>query len=89
MAATSTMDGYLAKGINLLTFDEEVAGLVVEEVEVVVQDKGFCLVGRFLMEKGINFNAMKQTMANLWHPGKGEYSGDWGFSVYVPIFPCC
>ena len=31
----------------------------------------FCLVGRFLTNKAINFNAMKQTLASMWCPGKG------------------
>ena len=31
----------------------------------------FCLVGRFLTDKVINFEAMKNTMASLWRPGKG------------------
>lgn len=32
---------------------------------------GFCLVGRFLTDKVINFPAMKNTMASLWRPRKG------------------
>ena len=31
----------------------------------------YCLVGRFLMDKVINFSAMKNIMAALWRPGKG------------------
>lgn len=31
----------------------------------------FCLVGRFLTDKVINFPAMKNTMALLWWPRKG------------------
>ncbi|VFQ71524.1 unnamed protein product, partial [Cuscuta campestris] len=31
----------------------------------------FCLVGRFLTERPVNFVAMKNTMASLWRPEEG------------------
>ena len=31
----------------------------------------FCLVGRFLMDKIVNFKAMRNRMAWLWQPGRG------------------
>ena len=30
-----------------------------------------CLVGKFLTDKSVNFNAMKNRMAMLWWPGRG------------------
>ncbi|KAJ8900479.1 hypothetical protein K2173_025256 [Erythroxylum novogranatense] len=42
-----------------------------EDVEEGVEDFSLSLVGRFLTDKVINFNAMKQTMAALWRPFMG------------------
>ena len=35
------------------------------------RDRSFCLLGRFLTEKNINFLAMKNTLASVWESGKG------------------
>ncbi|KAH9802749.1 reverse transcriptase domain-containing protein [Citrus sinensis] len=56
--------------------EEEEGGLeVVTEVdenqESINNDFRYCLVGRFLTDKVVNFAAMKNTMAALWRPGKG------------------
>ncbi|KAH9665322.1 CCHC-type domain-containing protein [Citrus sinensis] len=55
---------------------EEEGGLIVTGDEGENSGQGkldlrFCLVGRFLTDKVINFVAMKNTMASLWRPGKG------------------
>ncbi|KAJ8648294.1 hypothetical protein MRB53_001317 [Persea americana] len=55
--------------------EEEEGGLIVtgEDVEEggdVKIDFRYCLVGRFLTNKVINFPAMKNTMALLWRPGR-------------------
>lgn len=36
------------------------------------------LVGRFLTEKNINFNAMQNVMASLWRPKEGMEVHDLG-----------
>ena len=56
--------------------EEEEGGLIVTGDEGDDGGKGkldlrFCLVGRIFTDKVINFAAMKNTMASLWHPGKG------------------
>ena len=56
--------------------EEEEVGLVFKEDEIQAEKEEnlnlqFCLVGRFLIDKAINFPAMKNTMAGLWRPGKG------------------
>ncbi|KAH9679913.1 CCHC-type domain-containing protein [Citrus sinensis] len=56
--------------------EEEEGGLTVTGDEGENSGQGkldlrFCLVGRFLTDKVINFVAMKNTMASLWRPGKG------------------
>ena len=61
---------------NVSIEEEEEGGLIVEgddvdEGEETKIDFRYCLVGRFLTDKVINFLAMKNTMAALWHPGKG------------------
>ncbi|KAH9678676.1 reverse transcriptase domain-containing protein [Citrus sinensis] len=60
-----------------LQLDEEEEGgleVAVEEDEDngrIKNESRYCLVGRFLTNKVINFTAMKNTMAALWRPGKG------------------
>ena len=56
--------------------DEEDDGLIIEGEDIddgnkVNIDYRCCLVGRFMTDKMINFDAMKNTMASLWRPGKG------------------
>lgn len=55
--------------------DEENGGLNYENT---TEDLGeintkWCLVGRFLTESPIDFQAMQHKMASLWRPGKGMY----------------
>ncbi|XP_024033517.1 uncharacterized protein LOC112095650 [Citrus clementina] len=49
----------------------EVAIEVDENQESINNDFRYCLVGRFLTDKVVNFAAMKNTMAALWRQGKG------------------
>ncbi|KAH9670971.1 reverse transcriptase domain-containing protein [Citrus sinensis] len=61
---------------NISLEEEEEGGLIVVGDEEIGDgkeriDSRFCLVGRFLTDKVINFAAMKHTMASLWRPGKG------------------
>ena len=56
--------------------EEEEGGLIVAGEEIgdpgdIRLDSKFCLVGRFLTDKVVNFIAMKNTMASLWRPGRG------------------
>ncbi|KAH1122442.1 hypothetical protein J1N35_005602 [Gossypium stocksii] len=69
MANVDLVDSELAD-LNLL--DEE------EELLVVLNENGadeklfdFCLVGRVLTESVVNFGALKNTLAYLWHPLRG------------------
>lgn len=36
-------------------------------------DLRWCLVGKFLTESTIDFQAMQHKMASLWRPGRGMY----------------
>ena len=50
-------------------------GLIVGDLEdnaVSSIDLSYCLVGRFLTERAIDFVAMKNLMASLWRPVCGQ-----------------
>ncbi|XP_075479012.1 uncharacterized protein At4g02000-like [Primulina tabacum] len=53
-----------------LSKDEEV---IIEENTIPIEgsDQELCLVGRFLIDRSINFNAMKNRLASIWRSGKG------------------
>lgn len=55
--------------------DEELGGIIYEENEEGLSeiDTKWCLVGRFLTESSIDFQAMQHRMASLWRPGRGIY----------------
>lgn len=55
--------------------DEEDGGLMYEENQEDLSeiDTRWCLVGRFLTESTIDFQAMQNKMASLWRPGRGMY----------------
>lgn len=55
--------------------EEEQGGLSYEnETEELSEiDTRWCLVGRFLTDSPIDFQAMQHKMASLWRPGKGLY----------------
>ncbi|KAH9752557.1 CCHC-type domain-containing protein [Citrus sinensis] len=68
--------------------EEEDGGLIVEgdagnEGGPASIDFRFCLVGRFLTDKVINFPAMKNTMASVWRPGKGVCIKDLSPSLFL------
>ncbi|KAL9462410.1 hypothetical protein AB3S75_000419 [Citrus x aurantiifolia] len=71
--------------------EEEEGGLIVPGDEE--EDNGdfridsrYCLVGRFLTDKVINFGAMKNTMAALWRPGKGVCMKDLSPTLFLVQF---
>ncbi|XP_074352194.1 uncharacterized protein LOC141691368 [Apium graveolens] len=77
MASTSS----IINAMNNITLDdEEDGGLALEEIVVDGEIDGFqdfdanlYLIGRFITEGVVDFPAMRQTLAALWHPGKGVY----------------
>ena len=73
---------------NVSIEEEEEGGLIVEgddvdEGEETKIDFRYCLVGRFLTDKVINFSAMKNTMASLWRPGKGACIKDLSSTLFL------
>lgn len=62
-----------------LTLEEEdEGGIVLGNEEVQEKKDSFVLVGRFLTEKNINFQAMRNMLASLWRPKEGMEIHDIG-----------
>lgn len=57
--------------------EEDDGGIVVAEGEIKTRTT-YILVGRFLTEKNINFNAMQNVIASLWRPKEGMEIVDLG-----------
>ncbi|KAF4404571.1 hypothetical protein G4B88_005957 [Cannabis sativa] len=51
----------------------EVLIAIDQEEEIQAFDDRCCLVGKFLTDRTIDFDAMRHMMASLWQPGKGLY----------------
>ncbi|KAM6599952.1 hypothetical protein CsatA_019561 [Cannabis sativa] len=49
----------------------------------VIFDDRFCLVGRFLNARSVDFDAMRHTLAGLWKPGKGLFVKELGPNLYL------
>lgn len=56
---------------KLVLEEDYEGGVVVSSSEVVAQKQMYVLIGKFLTEKSINFNAMQNVMATLWRPKEG------------------
>lgn len=63
MASSSKSLEELYARLALEEEDEE--GVFVQNEEVIKQQSMYVLVGRFLTEKNVNFNAMKNVLASL------------------------
>lgn len=72
--------------VNITIEDEEEGGIVVTNNEIVEQKQTYVLVGKFLTEKNINFNAMQNVMASLWRPKEGMEVYDMGGFRYSFVF---
>lgn len=71
---------------DLVLEDEEAAEIIVEKADTIETRQTFVLVGRFLTEKNINFNAMRNVMAALWRPREGMEIHDLGGLRYSFVF---
>lgn len=70
--------------------EEEEGGLALEGLEEDGEGANFCdynaklcLVGRFLSEGVMDFQAMQQTLAAHWKPGKGVYIREVDVNLYL------
>lgn len=66
--------------------DEEDGGVIVAGAEIPQTRKTYVLVGCFLTEKNINFNAMQNVLASLWRPKEGMEVHDIGGHRYSFVF---
>ena len=66
---TSVMDSWL-ENLSLLVDEEEELVLDTGENGSTTQSFDLCLIGRFLTNRMINFNAMKHRLASVWRLGK-------------------
>lgn len=69
-----------------LSLEEEDDGGVIVGKEDVNITKKYVLIGRFLTEKNINFNAMQNVIASLWRPREGMEIHDIGGQRYSFVF---
>lgn len=84
MASTeATLEDIYAK---LAIEEEEDEEIVITNKEVVKQKPTYMLVGKFLTDKNINFQVMKNLMASLWRPREGMEFHDMGDMKYSFIF---
>ncbi|MBA0673921.1 hypothetical protein Goari_015543, partial [Gossypium aridum] len=69
MANVNQVDTELA---NLNIIDEEEDPIVVlEENKADEESYDLCLVGRVITDSIVNFNSLRNTLADLWHPLRG------------------
>lgn len=63
---------------RLVEEEEDDGGVIVAESEVHPQKTTYVLVGRFLTERNIKFNAMQNVLTSLWRPKEGMEVHDTG-----------
>lgn len=75
---------------NILLEEEEEGGIAIEGSKAqentdneYVCNARLCLVGRFLTDGVLDFQAMQQTMAALWRPGRGVYIRELGVNHFL------
>ncbi|XP_074327899.1 uncharacterized protein LOC141665815 [Apium graveolens] len=71
---------------GLVLEEEDEGGIVVANTEIVEQRQSYVLIGKFLTEKNINFQAMQNIMATLWRPKEGMKVHDIGGLRYSFVF---
>lgn len=73
MASSSKIMEDLVDQYATINPEEEDSGGISYEIEESFEggiDTRWCLVGRFLTDRSIDFEKMQHSMANLWKPGK-------------------
>ncbi|KAK5834071.1 hypothetical protein PVK06_017944 [Gossypium arboreum] len=81
----ATLRNNMVANLVGLTLDEEEDAVLQVQVGVNIdrEEGGFQLVGCFLTASIIHFQAMKSTIANLWHPVRGIQIRDLGEKMYL------
>lgn len=71
---------------RLASEEDDDDGVIVKENEVSKTGNFYVLVGRFLTNKNVNFNVMKNVITSLWRPKEGMEIHDIGEHRYSFIF---
>ncbi|XP_074356269.1 uncharacterized protein LOC141695969 [Apium graveolens] len=66
--------------------EEEEGGVVIGVEDVGRQKDSFVLIGRFLTDRNINFQAMQNVLASLWRPKEGVEIRDIGGQRFSFVF---
>ncbi|WOH11863.1 hypothetical protein DCAR_0831359 [Daucus carota subsp. sativus] len=66
--------------------EDDTGGVIVAEGDIQQPRNTYVLVGRFLTERNINFNAMQNVLASLWRPKEGMDVHDIGGSRFSFVF---
>lgn len=71
--------------VTLSTSENENIELVIDSSNKVegFGNYDFCLVGRFLIDRLLNFQAMQNTMATLWRPSKAICIQEMQLNLYL------
>ncbi|KAM6543561.1 hypothetical protein CsatB_008008 [Cannabis sativa] len=86
MASSSYVMGDLAEQYENFQIDDEEEGVLIEgeaDGDEQTFDDRWCLVGKFLTGRSIDFDAMRHLMASLWQPGKGVYVKELEANLYL------
>ncbi|XP_030495046.2 uncharacterized protein LOC115710833 [Cannabis sativa] len=86
MASSSHVDFDLNEQYAQISLEDEEAGVLIggdDEGDETTFDDRWCLVGRFLTGRPVDFDAMRHLMASLWQPGKGVFIKELGTNRYL------
>uniref|UniRef100_A0A803Q5E5 DUF4283 domain-containing protein n=1 Tax=Cannabis sativa TaxID=3483 RepID=A0A803Q5E5_CANSA len=86
MASSSQNASNLADQYAEINIEGEEEGILIEdeaEGDELVFDDRWCLIGRFLTGRSIDFDAKRHLMASLWQPGKGVYVKELETNLYL------
>ncbi|KAM6581024.1 hypothetical protein CsatA_004798 [Cannabis sativa] len=86
MASGSRSDVALEHQYDQLNLEEDEEGILItgdEEEEEILFDDRWCLVGKFLTGRTMDFDAMRHMMASLWQPGKGVFVKELDTNRYI------
>lgn len=71
---------------RMMLADEEEGGVVVGDEEMIPAAKTYVLIGKFLTDKNVNFQAMQNVLASIWRPKEGVEIHDLGGQRYSFVF---
>lgn len=84
-SSRSTMEELEGRYAEIRLEEEEEGGVVYENVEDVTDeiDVRWCLVGKLLSDRPVDFEVLRNMMAALWRPGRGMYVKELGTNLFL------